>query len=304
MGTDTTYGFTYYHKGAAHYDITSTTQTLIAMRGFGMPPVEIPGTRAPYSNGIIPAGNPMPYTTSDVFQHPHVMPYTGPREMELAIRINAATIIALDTAYVAMVAGLTPYYPITDNDVSSFRLLILRPYTGGLPEYREINCWCTGISDLEMKGRTNAIVNISFYAPDPFFYPVFGETGYGTTWATATNPKTVSNSGHAPVWPIIKVSGSASTTIVGLHLTNNTTGKIWSTSQTIAVGATKYIRVLMDRAQMYYYDGSTSTDIIGKMDSDAEFWSMQVGDNALQWSSTSGTPSEIVVSHPAPLLAV
>jgi hypothetical protein len=304
MGTDTTYDFTYYHTGATPYSITSTTQTLIAMRGFGMPPIEIPGTRAPYANGIIPAGNPMPYSADDVYQHPHAMPYLGPREMELAIRINAATIIALDTAYVAMVAGLTPYYPITDSDSSSYRLRVLRPYTGSPPEYRLINCWCTGVSDLEMKGRTNAIVNISFFAPDPFFYPSFGDAAYETGWATGTNPKTVTNAGHADVWPVIKVMGAAGETIVGLHITNNTTGKIWSTSQTIAVGITKYVRVLMDRAQMYYYDGSTSTDIISKMDSDAEFWPLQVGANALQWSSTSGTPSSIEVIHPSPYLAV
>lgn len=304
MGTDTTYGLTYYHKGAAPYSITSATQILQGMRGFGFYGASVPGFRAPYTNGEIPVGEQWAYTTSDVAQHPTAIPYLGPREMELSIIIKAATVIALDTAYVAMMAGLTPFYPVTENDKDSFRLRILRPYTGAPPEYRDINCWCTGVSDMDMRGRTNAVVNISFYAPDPFFYPEWGSATYETAWATATNPKTVTNAGHAAVWPVIKVYGAAGTTIVGLHLTNNTTGKIWSTSQTIAIGATKYIRVLMDRAQMYYYDDATSTDIISTMDTDAEFWSMPVGDNSLQWSSTSGTPSSIVVTHPVPFLGV
>jgi len=304
MGTDTTYGFTYYHTGATPYSITSTTQTLQGMRGFGIPSVAVPTFRAPYTNGVTPVGTPMAYTATDMYQHPLTAPYLGPREMELSILIKADTIIALDTAYVAMLAGLTPFYPYTSNDILSYRLRVLRPYTGSPPEYRESSCWCTGVSDIELKGRTNGLVTIGFYAPDPFFYPEFGAASFLTSWATATNPKTVTNAGHAPVWPIIKVSGAAGATIVGLHLTNNTTGKIWSTTQTIAIGATKYIRVLMDRAQMYYYDGATSTDIISTMDTDAEFWPMQVGDNALQWSSTSGTPSAITVTHPAPFLGV
>jgi len=304
MGTDTTYGFVYYHWGASPYSITSTTQILLGMRGFGFQQVAIPGFRAPYSNGMIIAGQEMPYTANVVPQHNIPVPYLAPREMEISILIKAASIIALDTAYVAMLAGLSPFYPVTNNDLVSYRLRILRPYTGALPEYREINCWCTGVSDMELRGRTNAVVNISFYAPDPFFYPEWNTATYQTAWATGTNPKTVTNAGHAVVWPDIFVYGSASTTVVGLHLTNNTTSKVWSTSQTIAIGATKYIRVRMDQAKMYYYDGSTSTDIIGTMDTDAEFWSMPVGDNALQWSSTSGTPSSIVVVHPVPFLGV
>lgn len=303
MGTDTTYGLTYYHKGAAPYAITSTTQILMGMRGFGFRNAEIPSSRAPFTSGVIPVGEPMGYSVADGPNHPLVVPYLAPREMEITILIKAATVIALDTAYIAMLAGLTPFYPYANHDLYSYTLNVIRPYTGALPEYRDINCWCTGVSDMELRGRTNALVDISFYAPSPFFFAEWGTAAYITDWATGTNPKTVTNVGHAPVWPIIKILGDAAADVVGLHITNNTTGKIWSTSQTIATGAAKYIRVAMDRAMMYYNDGSDH-DIISKMDTDAEFWNMPIGDNALQWSTTSGTPSSIVVTHPALFLGV
>lgn len=238
-------------------------------------------------NGTLFTAWPPPFAVD----FPTALPYTGPREMELAFHLQAASASALQTAYAALVRAMTPYAPPFQGDTS--RLTVTLPDSST----RQIECYCTGVSDMELKGPTNAEVIISFMAPHPFFHQEWGAAGASTAWATGTNPKTISNTGDVPFWPVIKVMGAAGSTIVGLHLTNTTTGKVWSTSQTIAIGATKYITVYMDRAQADYYDDATNTDIISTMDTDAQFWPMRLGDNALQWSSTSGTPSAITVYH-------
>jgi len=144
-------------------------------------------------------------------------------------------------------------------------------------------------------------VTITFVAPYPFFRAAADIDASHTDWATGTNPKTIENIGHAPLWPNIRITGSAASTIVGLHITNNTTGKIFSVSQTIALGTDYGITVYMAKGQIAYWKtgaGAFNTDIITKMDTDAEFWALILGDNELQWSSTSGTPSAITVYHP------
>jgi len=151
-----------------------------------------------------------------------------------------------------------------------------------------------------MDGPCYGIVTATFLAYNPYFYIEWGsgDANLYTDWNTGTNPKTITNIGDAPLWPVILVRGAAGSTIVGLHITNNTTGAIWSTSQTIAIGTANYVVAYMDRAQMSYYNGATKADIISTLDTDAEFWALQKGDNSLQWSTTSGTPSAITVYHP------
>lgn len=295
MVATTYYSFVFHN----HYDGVTTsnytinnqsTQFLMAMRGFGMPKVEIPVARSPYTDGAALVGTPFtawpPPWSIDL---PAITPYTTPREMEIAILIKAATVSALDTAYVTLLQGLTPYAPAAQGDTSSLTITLPDGSTT-----RQIECFCTGVSDMEMKGRTNAIVTMSFYAANPFFHQAWG---WWTAWATATNPKTVTNVGHVTYWPVIKIFGDAASNITGLHITNVTTGKIWSTSQTLATGATNYITAYMDRAKMNYYNGATHADIIATLDTDAEFWPLLLGANSLQWSTTLGTPSSITVDH-------
>lgn len=293
----TTYSMIYHNaydgSAATNYSINSSTDRyIIAMHGFGPQGIEIPVQRAPYSHGAQVVGTPFPaWPPVLAADFPAAVPYFPPRTMELIVRLNCATTAALQVAYEALVRAVTPFAPVFQGDTSY--LYITTP--DGL-RTRIIECYCTGVSDMEIKGKYhNAFVTLTFFAPIPFFHLPWGDAASSTAWSTGTNPVTINNPGDAPLWPIFKVFGRAGGTVAGLHLTNNTTGKIWSTSQTIATGATNYIVAYMDRAKMDYYNGSNA-DIINTLDTDAEFWPLQIGDNAVQFAST-GTPSAITVYH-------
>lgn len=290
------YVFNYYRMGANYLlNYPAGGRHLLGWRGLGMPKIDIPGMRAPYTDGLIPLNAATPtWPPSLVAPQVVPVPYVPPREVEIAIGMSAASASAFQTEYAAFIAAMSPYGQLNDYQPSFLKITLPDGST-----YRVLTCFCTEVSAPEMDGPAYGVITSTFYAPDPYFTLQWGTAGtpYDTTWATGTNPKTITNPGDAPVWPVIQVFGAAGETIVGLHLTNTTTGAIWSTSQTIAIGATKYIRVFMDRAQMDYYNDATHTDIISTLDTDAEFWLLQKGDNVLQWSSTSGTPSSITVTH-------
>lgn len=294
----TYYAFTFHnhYDGSAATNFTINDQSariLMGMRGFGAGAVSIPMTRGPYTDGAVVVGSP--FTTWPpplAVDWPTAMPYTAPRQMEIALRLNYTSISALQAGYAALLRGVTPYAPVFQGDTSYLSIVLPDGTTT-----RIIECYCTGVSDMEIKGRTNAMVTLSFLAPSPFFHQAWGAAGASTSWSTGTNPVTINNPGDAPFWPVIKIMGSAAGVVDNIHITNNTTGKIWSTSQDMSTGADRYITAYMDRAQMDYYNGATNTSIIGKLDTDAEFWPLIIGDNALQWSTTAGTPSAITVYH-------
>jgi len=297
MVATTYYTLTFHnhYDGAAASSYTindQSTKVLLSMRGFGAGAISIPTARGPYTDGQTVLGTsfaawPPPLAVD----FPAAMPYTAPRQMEIALLLKAATITALQTAYAGLLRGLTPYAPVFQGDTSYLSVLLPDGATT-----RVIECYCTGVSDMELKGRTNALVIISFLAPMPFFHQAWGDAAASTAWSTGTNPVTINNPGDVPFWPVFKVMGRAAGTVAGLHLTNTTTGKIWSTSQTIATGATKYITAYMDRAKMSYYNDATHADIIATLDTDAEFWPLRLGNNVVSFTST-GTPSAITVYH-------
>lgn len=300
----TGYQFTYYNSNWGSYCIAPSapagTQFLLGMRGFGLPNVEIPMQRAPYTDGATVIGPSFawpPTATTELFKP---IPYTEPRTMELAVGIEAASAREFQAAYEDMLAGLTPYAPMTTGYPSY--LYILLPYASGFDGIvREIDCYCTGVSSPEMDGPCYGVVTISFLAPYPFFRAADDIDASHTDWAPGTNPKTIENVGHAPLWPHIAVVGSAASTIVGLHITNTTTGEVFSINQTIALGTDYSVHIYMEKGQIEYRKtggGAFNTDIITKMDTDAVFWALILGNNVLQWSSTSGTPSAITVYHP------
>lgn len=287
------YVFVYWRNNSSYQlNDPSNGRYLLGMRGFGAPNIHYPTMRAPYTDGEVLLGTPAAWPPNYTYFQPVPQPYTSMREMEIAIGLSAASASAFQTAYAELLAALSPHRQLSSTYPSYLKITLPDTAT-----YRAIGCFCSSVSDPEMDGPAYGRVVITFFAWQPYFVLPTGADTY-TAWATGTNPKTITNSGDAPMWsPQIIVYGAAATTIVNPHITNNTTGKIWSTSQTIAVGTTKYVVAYMDRAQMGYYDGATTTDIISKLDTDAEFWPLQAGDNSLQWSSTSGTPSAIRVYH-------
>ena len=289
------YDFVFYNRydgspGSHTHLVAAGTSYVLDWHGFGYQGIEIPMQRGPYMNGAMVIGTPFtawppPFAAAD---WPVAMPYLKPRTMEIALHLMAASHSALQSAYETLCHGLTPYAPVAQGVTSYLEIT--------LPDasVRDIECYCTGVSDLDWKGPANAEVVLTFLAPSPFFHQQW-DAGY-EEWNTGTNPKTFTNSGDAPLWPVIRVFGRAGGTVAGLHLYNNTTNKTWSTSQTIATGAANYIAVYMDRAQMDYYNGAANADIITKLDTDAEFWPFIVGSNEIEFAST-GTPSLIAVYH-------
>lgn len=295
----TTYTITYHnhYDGSASSSITlndNTNRIIYDVRGFGFDGIQIPTQRAPYTDGAALLGTPFT-TPGEVLSidWPKITPYFGPRVIEIVLRLTYSSLTNLITGYNSLATYLTPYAPPFKGDTSYLQIAAGWFVSTG----RQIECFCTGLSNLDMRGTKDAIVTARFFCPSPFFRQLWADSSSSTTWNTGTNPLSITNTGAAPLWPVIKVFGRAGGTVAGLHLTNNTTGKIWSTSQTIATGAANYITAYMDRAKMEYFDGATTTDIITTLDTDAEFWNMQIGANSLQFSST-GTPSSIVVYHP------
>ena len=289
------YVLTYYTAAAVSYVLNdNTNRFLLGMRGFGYPKAELPMQRAPYTNGAMLLGTiaTIPYLD----MQPRPVPYVGPREMEVAIGIKAASLNAWQTAYRALVLALSPNRAI----VASYphKLSILLPDASTV---RDISCFCTAISDPEMDGPLYGQVIVTFLAPEPFFHVPW----VGSSWATATNPKTFTNSGDVPFWPTIAIYGDAAAPVVGIHITNNTTGKVWSSNHNIATGVTNSTDVYMGQAAIGRYEVDVwKEDLISTMDTDAEFWPLELGDNALQWSSTSGTPSVITVWNAWQFLAI
>lgn len=289
----------HYYCGAADVAIVNGTTQLLddnGLRGFGVPRMELAMQRAPYMDGANLLGEYQTAPTALLTvqkRWPLAQVYMGPREMSIAIICKEAALTTLQTTLKAIIDETTPHLRLAFG-VGPY-LLITPP--AGTPTYY-IECWLAEMSDpVYLNYRGAARIILTFVAPTPYFHQEFGVAGNYTDMDA--NPDSITNSGQAPLWPDIWVSGSASTTIVGLHLTNVTTGKIWSTTQTIAVGITKKIRVNMLTGEASYTtDGGTSySDIISKMDTDAEFWSMPVGANSIQWSSTSGTPSTVRIYH-------
>lgn len=300
------YRFSYTINGGTNVLIDNVNTFLKrgGMRGFGMRRVQIPAVRVPGMDGarVIGTVPTVGYMTSMQQMVPQPIPYSAPREMSLAIEIEDDDLAEWVETNRTMVHNCTPYE--VAQATMPGRLLITTPDNGeyGGTVY-EIECWCVEWSDGELRGLGGGTVVATFWAPNPFFHLAYGEEN-STLWGG--NPQTITNPGDAPIWPSIEIQGSASTTVVGLHLTNNTTGKIWSTSQTMAVGATKFIRVNMLTGEAWYTTDNWATwaSLLSKIDTDAEFWEMPVGANELEWSSTSGTPTGLLTLHAWNYLAV
>lgn len=273
------------------------------MHGFGMKRVEIPMVRVPGMDGARVIGTVPTLDPATTIQQavPVATPYMAPREMSIVIEIEDENLAQWVETYRTMVHNTSPYEvpPAT----APGKLLITTPTDG---EYGgtvfEIECWCVEWSDGELKGLGGGTIVATFLAPNPFFHLAYGIAN-GTVWSG--NPEVIVNPGDAPIWPDFIVANGGGVPVVGLHLTNNTTGKIWSTSQTIAVGAGNEIRVNMLTGEAFYTTDAwtTQTSILSQMDTDAEFWPMLAGSNSLQWSTTSGTPG-VTVWHAWNYLAV
>ena len=77
-----------------------------------------------------------------------------------------------------------------------------------------------------------------------------------------------------------------------------------SASQVIAIGADIWVNMLTGQVFYSTDDWTTQTDIITTMDTDAEFWRMELGDNEIEWTSTSGTPAALLMYHAWNYLAI
>jgi hypothetical protein len=292
------YLFTYWINGGS-YTLIDNVNTFLkrgGMHGFSTGRIEVPMIRAPGMDGARVIGTEPTLPAGSTVQQavPQPVFYTGPREFSIAIDILDDSLASWVQTNRAMIHHMTPY-KIADA-LNPAQLAVTPPEGEYGAESYSINCWLVEWSDREGHGPGAGTVVATFLAPIPFWHLAYSVAN-STMWDA--NPDTIINPGDAPLWPDIWVDGSAGSTIVGLHLKNNTTGKIWSTSQVIGQGGQYGIRVNMLTGEAYYTTDSwaTQTSILKKMDTDAEFWPMEVGTNSVQWTSTSGTPAGVTMFH-------
>lgn len=271
----TGYILSYIDPDDNEYALNDGTHAILkanGLRGFGQLRAEDVQERVPYTDGVELSGNE---------------PYTGPREMGVALQVLGDSYSIWVAQKQALIHNASPY----KSNGALGKLKIVTP--NSLTRY--IDCRLVEFPDPEMDGPFAGLCIPTFYAPYPHFYDptaqttvltVSGDGGvtfpitFPITFSSADVDETivVENTGDVPTWPTIRVYGPGDNP----SFENTTIGKTMSLTKTMDAG--DYLDIDMEAGTINFYDDSAgaTTPALTSMDATAEFWALAVGTNTIE----------------------
>jgi hypothetical protein len=258
--------------------------------GFGMSRAELAMQRVPYQDGATLLG----------------APYTGPRELRVAVEIATSGLPSRLAYERAMRSALSPY-----KDTNVLGVLTLEDTDNAVT--RHIDCWLVECPDAEHAGPGLSTLTYTFIAPAPFFYEAESVESTAMSGGGITFPVTppfefigtgidahinVTNPGDVEVWPVIRIVGDNGKDPT---VENEATGKVLAL--TAAGGVTldtgDYIDIDMAEGTVKLYDASagTTTSIIELLSATSEFWSLKRGGNSIHVTMTLVTSGSVTLTY-------